>query len=297
MTMGTALSRVTGMAARPQLVTVPAGLGRRLRAHRGFVAGVAFLTVVGLLALVGPLFADAAVTPDYRDQLAPPSAEHWLGTDQAGRDALARTVAAARTSLGAALLVFAITTAAGLLLGVAAGLLGGVVDAVLNRLVDILLGLPTLVLSLAVVGALGPGFGTLVLAMTVTEWARPAKLARAHTLGGMRRPDVVAARMAGASTWRVAAGHVLPGALTQVLIAATLGFGEVVLFLSGLSFLGLGAQPPTPEWGAMLAETRESYAVAPWLLVGPGVGLVLCLAGAALVSEALRDCTDPAERS
>jgi ABC-type dipeptide/oligopeptide/nickel transport system permease subunit len=281
-------------AAAP--VAVPAHWGRLLLRHRGFQVGAACAVLVAVVTLIGPLVTGDPDVPDYRDQLAAPGAAHLLGTDGAGRDVLARTVSAAGTSLGAALLVFTLTTVLGLAVGVLAGLAGGLVDTVLNRIVDVLLGLPALIITLAIVGALGPGFGNLVLAMSISGWAGLAKLARAHTLGSANRPDVVAARMAGAGTLRVAAGHILPGATTQVLIAATLNIGEIVLALAGLSFLGLGAQPPAAEWGAMLAESRESLAVAPWLLIGPGLGLVLTLSAATLASDALRDVTDPAGR-
>ncbi|GAB3481002.1 ABC transporter permease [Amycolatopsis cihanbeyliensis] len=290
------IARIAGLGPAPRPVGVPQGLGRRLLAHRAFQVGLGCLAAVVLLAAAGPLLARDPAATDYANQLAAPSWEHWLGTDHAGRDSFARTVAGAYNSLGAALLVFTISTLVGLLLGAAAGLLGGVFDLVLNRFVDILLGLPSLVLSLAVIGALGPGFGTLILAMCLTEWARLAKLARAHTLGSAQRPEVIAARMAGAGPLRAAVGHVLPGTVVQVLIAATLNLGEIVLFLASLSFLGLGAQPPAAEWGNMIAESRASYAVAPWLLIGPGLGIVLCIAGATLISDALRDCTDPAGR-
>jgi ABC-type dipeptide/oligopeptide/nickel transport system permease subunit len=220
-----------------------------------------------------------------------------LGTDGAGRDEFARTVAGARASLGAALLVFAFSTAIGVTVGVLAGLVGGVVDLVISRVVDLLLGLPSLVLALAVVGALGPGFSHLILAMVITGWAGLAKLARSYTVGTRTRPDVIAARMAGISTIRIAAGHLLPGVLAQALIAATLMLGDTILGLAGLSFLGLGVQPPVAEWGSMLNDSRTDLTIAPWLLIGPGIGIIAAVAAATLLSDALRDSSDPARQS
>jgi len=269
------------------------GLGRRLSRHPGFVVGAGLALLLLLLAVFGPLLAGHPDITHYDNQIAAPSVHHWLGTDDAGRDELARTVAGARTTLGAAVLVFALTTVIGVAVGVLCGFAGGVVDAVLSRVIDVLLGLPSQVLALAVVGVLGPGFGHLLLAVTVAGWASLAKLSRSYTLGSRDRPDVLAAAMAGVPRARVVVGHVLPGVAAQALVAATLGLGDTILTLAGLSFLGLGVQPPTAEWGSMLNGSRLFDTAAPWLLIGPGVGIVAAVAAATLISDALRDCTDP----
>jgi ABC-type dipeptide/oligopeptide/nickel transport system permease subunit len=135
------------------------------------------------------------------------------------------------------------------------------------------------------------------MAMAATGWAGLAKLARAYTLGARTRPDVIAARMAGIRMYRIAAGLVLPGVLAQTLIAATLLLGDTILALAGLSFLGLGVQPPTAEWGTMLNDARSNLTIAPWLLIGPGLGIIVAVTAATLISDALRDCTDPASVS
>ncbi len=288
----TTLFRLEASTATDAFVAT-ADLGPRLRRHRGFVTGAVLAMLLLLLAFIGPWIADGPNLTDYAHQLAGPSARHWLGTDGAGRDEFARTVAGARSSLGAALLVFVLSTAVGVTVGVAAGLVGGLLDAALSRLIELLLGLPSLVLGLAVVGALGPGFGHLVLALTVTGWAGLAKLARSFTLGSRIRPDVIAARMAGIGGIRIAVGHVLPGVLGQALVAATVLLGDTILGLAGLSFLGLGVQPPTAEWGSMLNDSRLDLTIAPWLLIGPGIGIVLAVTAATLLSDGLRDCTDP----
>ena len=267
-------------------------LWHRLGRHLGFRVAVVIMIVLALVALVGPAVVGHPDLTNYRDQLAAPSSAHWLGTDGTGRDSLARTVAGARVSFEAALIVFAVHVMVGMALGVAAGLVGGWLDTVISRITDVLLGLPALVLSLAIVGALGPGFGNLVLAMSVTGWAGLAKLARSLSLHARHRLDVIAARMAGIGPGRIALTHVLPGVFAQVLIAATLGLGETILGLAGLSFLGLGVQPPAAEWGSMLNESRLFLTVAPWLLLGPGVGLILTVTSVTLLSDALRDCSD-----
>lgn len=282
----------------PVQLRPPAGsLRRSLWRHREGRVGLLLGVMLLLVAVAGPLITSDPDATDYPHQLQGPSGSHWLGTDRAGRDLLARTVAGAQTSLGAALLVMAIATTVGLLVGVIAGSAGGAVDAVLTRITDVLLGLPGLVLTLALVGLLGPGFVNLVLAMSISSWAGLARLARAVARSSGTRPDVLAARMAGAGRIRVAVGHVLPAAAGQVLVAATLGLGEIVLALGSLSFLGLGAQPPTAEWGNMLASARETLGSAPHQLIGPALGLVLTVLAATLVSDALRDVTDLGNRT
>ncbi len=265
---------------------------RRLWAHRAGRIGLLVLLFLGLVVVFGPLLTVDPNATDYGNKLQPPSREHWLGTDLAGRDLFARTVAGARASLGAALLVMVTITIIGLVVGVVAGASGGIVDSVLSRITDVMLGLPALVLTLAIVAMLGPSFANLVIAMALTGWAGLAKLARAYTQTARLRPDVITARMAGAGRLRVALGHVLPGAFALVLVASTLRLGSTVVELAGLSFLGLGAQPPVAEWGSMLNDSRQSLAIAPFLLIGPGLGLLLTVLSATFLSDALRDVGD-----
>lgn len=272
-------------------------LWSRLRRHGGFRIGAGGIVLLFAVALVGPMLVGDPNATDYRNQLASPSGAHWFGTDGNGRDLLARTVHAAGVSMQAALIVFVITTTIGLLLGVSSGLVGGWYDTVVSRFCDVMLGLPSLVLALAIVGALGPGFGNLILAMSLSGWAGLTKLARTLSMGARHRLDIMVARMAGVGRARIALTHVLPGVLAHTLIAATLGFGETILALAGLSFLGLGVQPPTAEWGSMLNESRLDLMVAPWLLLGPGIGLVLAVTSVTLVSDALRDSADIVETS
>lgn len=259
--------------------------------HRGGRTGLILAVGLAVVVLAGPLLITDPDATDYLAQLQAPSTAHWLGTDQAGRDLFARAVVGGTTSLGAALLVFAITSVVGLIAGVLAALSGGAIDAVLSRLIDIMLGLPSQVLALAIVGLLGPSFVNLILAMSVTGWAGLARLARNVALGSAKEPFVQAARMAGVSSGRIVIEHIIPIVWGRVMVMATLDIGSVILTLSGLSFLGLGAQPPRAEWGSMLSLARDTAAVAPWQLIGPGVGIFVSMTAATLIADALRDVT------
>lgn len=254
--------------------------------------GLVLAAAIALFAAAGPLLAHHQ--PDAIDlgaKLTAPSPEHWLGTDQFGRDQLARLAAATRRSVLAALAVLAGSCTVSLVVGVTAGLARGIVDAVLMRVVDIVLAIPSLVLALAVVGLLGPGFGNLLLALIISSWAANARLVRAFTLGVRDRPYVTAARLAGAGPVRVATGHILPAVVPQLVTVATLQLGGTVVALAGLSFLGLGARPPTAELGAMLGDARAFAATAPWLLAAPATVVLTVTAAANLLGDALRDTT------
>lgn len=270
------------------------GLWRRLWQHREARIGFVAASLLLLLALGGPfaLPYDPDL-PDYTVALQEPSRTHWLGTDQTGRDVLARLMDCARRSLGASLLVLSCTFAIGLLVGVVAGMTGGVLDSTLMRLVDILMTLPGMVLAIAIIGVLGPGFQNLLLALIVADWAYYARLARSYVLTVAQRPDVIAARLAGIGWPRILWGHILPGVATQMAVIATLGLGGMITAISGFSFLGLGVQPPLAEWGAMLSDTRFYFPIAPWLLLAPAGLIFASVLAANLIGNALRDVLDP----
>jgi ABC-type dipeptide/oligopeptide/nickel transport system permease subunit len=249
--------------------------------------GAVLLAGLVVLATAVPWLAPDPDATDYANRLAAPGPSHLLGTDQAGRDVLARAASAVHTSLGAAVLVTVISAAAGLVVGVTAALAGGVVDAVLSRMVDVVLAVPQLVLALAVVGVLGPGLPNLVVAMALAGWAPLARYARTFAAGLLHRPYVVAAELAGVARPLAALRHVVPATTSGVIAVATLGLGEVVLGLAGLSFLGLGVAPPTAEWGQMVAESTTVAGTAPWLVVVPGTLIVLSVACASLLGDAL----------
>lgn len=256
------------------------------------VVGLVLLAALTVLAVFVPAVTPDPNAPEYAAELAAPSLAHPLGTDHAGRDLLARLAAGARTSLGAAAVVWLVAVTVGLVAGALCALGGKVVSAVVARAVDLALALPQTLVALALVGALGPGLVNLVLAMSATAWAGPARLAHAYVRGARDRPDVVAAAMAGVGPVRVVLAHVLPGAGVRVVVVATLGLGNVVISLAGLSFLGLGVQPPTAEWGGMLAEGRSALLAAPWLVLAPSVALFVTVTCVSLLADALRARVD-----
>ncbi len=256
-------------------------------------AGLLLLGLLVALALLGGLLD---LPPPERmnllARLAPPAPGHPLGTDHLGRDVLARLVAAAPLSLGAAAAAMAAILGLALPWGLAAALVGGRVDGVLMRLADIVAAFPTLVLALAVIGFMGASLEAAVIGVAAGWWPGVARLVRALTLSAMERPFVKAARLAGASRGRTVLRHVLPQIAPPLAVAASLETASVLLALSALSFLGLGAQPPTPEWGAMLNEARPFLAQAPHMLIAPGVAVTLAVLGFNLLGEGLRAMLD-----
>lgn len=260
--------------------------------------GLSIAGVLAMIAVLGPVAYGADPdAPDFTASLVGPSWQHPLGTDTFGRDQLARLMLGARQSLLAATGIVAAAFTIGLVVGTAAGLLGGTVDAVLARAIDVTLAIPSLIFALAIVGALGPGFGNLVVALVVASWAGFARLARGLALSARDRPDLVAARLAGLGWWRRTMTHVIPGTATQLLAVGALEVGSTIVSLAGLSFLGLGAQPPAAEWGTMLSESRGVFTVAPWLLLAPVTAVFLAVTAAVLLGDALRDVLDPSIRS
>ena len=264
-----------------------------LRTPTGLL-GLLLAAAIALVVAIGPAVWDT--DPDALDfgaTLVSPNEDHPLGTDTFGRDQLARLLAGGRQSLLAAAGIVTAVFVIGLLIGTTARLLGGVADTVIARIIDVTLSIPSLVFALAIVGTLGPGFANLVVALVVANWAVFARLARSLALTARDRPDVVAARLAGVGWWRRTVTHVLPGNASQLLAVATLEFGSMIVSLAGLSFLGLGAQPPAAEWGTMLSESRSVFTVAPWLLYGPVVAIFAAVTAAVLFGDALRDAADP----
>jgi peptide/nickel transport system permease protein len=262
-----------------------------LSRHRGAQVGLGLGAALALLAVIGPYFTPDPNATNYAQQLLAPGLHHWLGTDGDGRDELARTFTGMRTTFSAAAVIFALSTTAGLLLGGISGYLGGPFDAFVGRIIDVLLGLPSIIVALAVVGALGVGFWNLVAAISFTGWAYIARVARSQVLGSRTRLDVTAARLAGIGELSLFVSHVLPATLATIAVVSASTVADTILSLAGLSFLGLGAQPPTAELGEMLSDSRGNLASCPWLAIGPSVVLVLAVAAAILLSDALRDAT------
>lgn len=272
-------------------------LVRLLLRDRTATAGLAILAVLAAAALLAPWLAphDPAVQ-DVINRYASPGGEHLLGTDHLGRDVLSRLLLGARYSLFTAMAAGTAVLLIGMLIGLVSGFVGGWVDGMVMRAVDVLLAFPSFLLALAVVGALGPGLVNLMLAFVFVWWANYARIVRGLVLSVKERPYVESARALGLRGRRVALRHVMPSVLAPVVVLWTLQSGRLLLALSALSFLGLGVQPPTPEWGAMLNEARDFLARAPQLMVYPGLLITVAALGFNLVGDGLRDVLDPTLR-
>lgn len=258
---------------------------------------VAALAVVLLLAaaILAPWIAphDPAATEPAR-RLLPPSAEHWLGTDHLGRDMFSRLLWGARASLATVAAILALVLLIGCTVGTVAGMAGGAVDAVLMRVCDAFMTVPTLVLALFMIGALGTGPVNVVVAIALSHWAWYARLVRGLTLSLRGRDHIAAARVAGLSRAAVVRRHVLPVVAGQLAVLASLDLGHWMLHVAGLSFLGLGLAPPAPEWGIMINDARPFFRVAPMLVLLPGAAILLTVMAFNLLGDGLRDRLDPA---
>ncbi|WP_440409012.1 nickel transporter permease [Neorhizobium petrolearium] len=266
----------------------------RLRSNLSALFGLAVIVVILAAALLAPLLATHDIfEQDLAMRLLPPSAEHWLGTDELGRDVYSRLIYGARITLYIALLTTVIVAPIGLLVGTTAGYLGGWVDTVLMRIVDIFLAFPNLILALAFVAALGPGIENAIIAISLASWPPIARLARAETLT-IRKSDYIAAvRLQGASKLRIIFGHVVPMCIPSVVVRVTLNMAAIILTAAGLGFLGLGAQPPSPEWGTMLSSGREFVMTIWWIAAIPGSAILLTSLAFNLFGDGLRDVLDP----
>ena len=225
--------------------------------------------------------------------LEAPSQSHLLGTDALGRDVLSRLIYGARISLLVGIVAVGIATAIGTVLGAIAGFYGGVVDMVIMRLVDVMLCFPTIFLIMAVIAFLEPSIWNIMAVIGLTSWMGVARLVRAEFLSLRSRDFVLAAKVIGASDWRILFGHILPNAIAPVIVAATLGVGSAILTESALSFLGIGVQPPTPSWGNMLTAGKDNIEIAWWLSVFPGLAILITVLAYNLLGEGLREVLDP----
>ncbi|RME38728.1 MAG: ABC transporter permease [Deltaproteobacteria bacterium] len=268
-------------------------LFRRLRRNRMAMLGAALVALMCLLALVAPLFGIDPGAIDISARLQPPGPGHLLGTDDLGRDVLVRLCYGARISLLVGFVAVGIATAIGIVLGALAGYYGGMWDAVIMRFVDIMLCFPSFFLILAVIAFLEPSIWNIMIIIGLTGWMGVARLVRAEFLSLRNREFVLAARVLGASDLRVILRHILPNAMSPVLVHATLGVAGAILTESALSFLGIGVQPPTPSWGNMLIAGKQTLGTAWWLSVFPGMAILLTVLGYNLLGEGIRDALDP----
>ena len=267
---------------------------KRLVRDRTALAGMAIIVLVGLACLLAPVLAthDPVVT-DFGNRFASPSKAHPLGTDNVGRDTFSRILHGGRLSLGMAVTATAGITVVGLFLGLVAGVYGRLAETVIMRVVDVLLAMPTLILALVIVGLLGQSLRNLVITIILVQWPRYARLVRGMALRIREQEFVEAARAVGASRLRIMLRHIAPNLVGPVIVFSTIDMGSTLLAVSGLSFLGFGVGPPTPEWGAMLSEARGFLDKAPQLLVWPGVSITVMVLAFNLAGDGLRDLLDP----
>lgn len=266
----------------------------RARVNRSGMAAAVLLAVIIGAAIVGPhLWGHDPLAQDTRARLTNPSLAHPLGTDKYGRDIFARLLAGARWSLAGATIVCLGTSAVGFLIGTLAAMSGRVVDGVIGRLVESLLALPGLVMALALTAVLGPSFKDLLFALIVTSWPRYARIYRALILKEREAGYVESAAALGAGKSRLVFRHIVPNVIGPAAVLATSNFGGVILGLASLSFLGLGMQPPTPEWGVMINEARAYFQAYPWQMIAPGLCIALTVLAVNLTGDALRDAFDP----
>ena len=260
------------------------------------------LAVVGALIILG-LILTAAFAPwiapaspygqDLANRLQPPSGQHWMGTDELGRDIFSRVVFGSRITLTIVALVAVISAPLGLIVGAVAGYFGGWPDRLLMGVTDIFLSMPKLILALAFVAALGPGIENAIIAIAITAWPAYARIARAETLIFRDSEFISAVRLLGASHGRIIIRHVLPRCTTSIIVRVTLDMAGIILTAAGLGFLGLGAQPPLPEWGAMISRGRTFILDQWWVATMPGFAIILVSLGFSLLGDGLRDVLDP----
>lgn len=269
-------------------------LWRALTRNRLSVLGLALVALFLLMALVGPYVAPYDPVAQQVDAaFQPPSRAHWFGTDSLGCDVASRVLAGARYSVPTGFLVVAAAAVVGVLVGAIAGFVGGRVDEVLMRTTDLFLAFPSLILAMAIAGALGPSLANALAALAVTWWPAYARLVRAEVLRLRQAQYVEAARALGVPPARILGLHILPNCIVPVVVQATLDLGAVILTASSLSFIGFGAQPPTPEWGAMINAGRSYMVSYPWVVAFPGAAVFLCVMGFNLLGDGLRDALDP----
>jgi len=259
---------------------------------------ILILIVVLVFTFLGDAFivTHDPIEMNLADRLKPPSAAHFFGTDEFGRDVFSRVVSGTKISLSAAAFVLVVASAIGFVVGVVSGLQGGVMDEVLMRITDLFMAFPSMILAIAITAALGASLQNTLIALTVVFWPWYARVVRAQTLALREREFVTASQSLGASKTHIIIRHLLPNLMPILITQLTLDVGYVILSTAGLSFLGLGAQPPTPEWGAMIMSARQFMRESWWYTTFPGIALVTTVIGFNLLGDGLRDYLDPKMR-
>ena len=256
--------------------------------------GAIIILLLILTAIFAPLIATHdPLKQDLAQRLLPPGSIYWMGTDELGRDIWSRVVYGARITLVIVVLVAVLAAPAGLIIGAISGYFGGWIDRVLMGVTDIFLSMPKLILALALVAALGPGIENAIIAIAITSWPGYARIARAETLTFKNAEFIAAIRLQGASSLRVILGHVLPLCTSSMIVRVTLDMAGIILTAAGLGFIGLGAQPPLPEWGAMIARGRSFILDQWWVATMPGFAIIIVSLGFCFLGDGLRDVLDP----
>ena len=259
-----------------------------------------FTILVGILLFIAAFAKHLCPYDPYAQDLLQamkaPSAEHILGTDRYGRDMFSRVLVGSTTSIYATLLLVVIVTASGTVIGILCGWFGGILDTILMRISDLFLAFPSLVFALAVAGVLGGGIQNAVIALAVIGWPKFARLSRGLTLSQKDAPYLMAVRMSGSSVLKILFKHILPNIAGPILVTAVLDIGTMMMELAGLSFLGLGVQPPTAEWGSMINDGRSMLQIAPWTVLAPGAAIFITVMIFNLFGDTLRDYLDPKQK-
>jgi peptide/nickel transport system permease protein len=270
------------------------GALRRIRKDKGAVAGTGIIVILVFLAALGRFISPYDPNEqNYDDMLSPPSLSHPLGTDQYGRDIATRIIYGCRYALLIGVAVVGIHFAVGVSLGLLAGYYGGFVETIIMRLVDVMLAIPSVVLAVAIAGFLGGGIQNVIIAVGAVGWRAYTRLVRAEVLSAKEAVFVEAARAIGCGDLRIILRHIMPYTMAPVIAYTSLGIATAILWSAALSFLGMGAQPPTPEWGAMLADGREYMQDAWWIATFPGLAIMVTVLGFNFFGDALRNALDP----
>ncbi len=267
---------------------------KRAKKNRAFMIGGTIIFIILLMAIFPSLLAPYdPIAKNLEERLLSPSSTHLLGTDDLGRDILSRIIYGAQISFQYGLLAVSISMVIGSAIGVIAGYFGGKLDEVLMRLVDVILAFPSILLAILIVAILGPKLENAMIAIGIVNAPSYARLLRSSTLTIKNNEFIDASIAQGASNFRIIFSHILPNCMTPIIVQSTLGIGGAILEMAGLSFLGLGAQPPQPEWGAMLNNAREFIQSAPWVITFPGIAIILSVLAFNLIGDGLRDLLDP----
>jgi dipeptide transport system permease protein len=292
------------MVAEPLVMTAPPGpllsFWRSFRENRGAVVGLAIVCCVVFIAVFADVLAPYDPIEQFRNvtKLPPVWVEggNWaypLGTDPLGRDMLSRIIYGSRISLFIGLSVMLVSAVVGVSLGLLAAFWGGIVDVVIIRIMDLIMAIPSLVLAILIIAVIGPNLTNTIVAITIVYLPRYVRLVRASALSEFSKDYVTAAKVSGVGPWRLMLKTILPNCMAPLIVQAALGISDAILEAAGLGFLGLGAQPPTPEWGSMLADARDLITSNPWVMALPGIAILITVLAINLMGDGLRDALDP----